>query len=105
MHALFKLDFQTDPLAAGDPWGAICARGDLDATRPSGSGGTDSKISSWSALADGSLEAAIINGPTSQDQTPFRWSTSGIADSYVHLGQPDLFDFKFELASPSVKKN
>lgn len=89
-------DFQTDPIAAGDPWGAICARGDLEPSSPSGSGGTDSKISSWSALKKGTLEAYIINGPTSQGQKPFAWSTSGLSASYSHMGQPDLFDFEFE---------
>lgn len=89
------VDFQTDPIANGDPWGAICARGDLGGS-PSGSGGTDSKISSWKGLKTGNLDAFIVNGPTSQGQKPFAWSTSGLSDSYSHMGQPDLFDFEFE---------
>lgn len=92
-------EFQTDPIAAGDPWGAICARGDLEPSKPSGSGGTDSKVSSWAALKAGSLQASIVNGPTWQGQKPFAWSSSGLADSYSHMGQPDLFDFKYEVVS------
>ena len=40
--------FQTDPYAEGDPWGAIAARGDLDTTsaNPYGGGGYDTKITS-----------------------------------------------------------
>ena len=42
--------------------------------------------------------ASIINGPTSQDQPMFVWSTSGLDNSEnIHLGQPDVFDFEFEL--------
>ena len=70
--------FQTDPYADQDPWGAIAARGDLE----------DSA---------GLMQVSVINGPTAQDQAPFQWSTSNLTD--IHEGQPDLFDFQFELIS------
>lgn len=68
---------------------------------PYGGGGTDSKISTWSALYKGTLECQIINGPTTQNQTPFQWSTAGgsVAEDNSHLGQPDLFDFEFEVVN------
>lgn len=91
------IDFQNDPFSGGSPWGAICARGDLDANRPYGGGGYDTKITTHSKLVDKSLQTSIINGPTSQGQKPFQWSTSGLPD--VHMGQPDLFDFEFETVS------
>jgi hypothetical protein len=89
--------FQTDPYAEGDPWGAIAARGDLDTTsaNPYGGGGYDTKITSGSLFKN--MQVSVVNGPTSQDQQPFRWSTSNLTD--VHEGQPDLFDFEFELIS------
>jgi hypothetical protein len=94
-------DFQTDPVAAGDPWGAISARGDLDVESPYGGGGTDTKISTWTALSKGTLESQIVNGPTTQNQKPFRWSTAGgsVDKDNSHIGQPDLFDFEFEVVS------
>ena len=41
------------------------------------------------------MQCVVINGPTSQDQIPFQWSTSTLTDN--HQGQPDIFDFEFEL--------
>lgn len=88
-------------MANGDPWGAISARGDLDPSSPYGGGGTDTKISTWTALSGGTLEARIVNGPTTQNQKPFQWSTAAgsIATENSHLGQPDSFNFEFETVS------
>jgi hypothetical protein len=97
----FVSDFQSDPLSENDPWNAICARGDL-AKRQYADGGYDTKVTSISMLAPATVggvgttasNARIVNGPTAQGQAPFTWSTSGLNDS--HLGQPDVFDFRFE---------
>lgn len=94
-------EWQTDPYSGGSAWGAICARGDLEpGENPYPGGGYDTKITTWSQLTatntDDLLGASIVNGPTAQDQEPFRWSTSGLGDSNNHFGMPDLFDFKFE---------
>jgi hypothetical protein len=93
-------DFQTDPLSHGSPWDAICARGDLDTStdNPYGGGGYDTKVTSVSMVTDtaaaGGMRCSIVNGPTSQGQAPFQWSTSGLDDR--HMGQPDLWEFEFE---------
>lgn len=108
-HMMRFNQFQTDPYADQDPWGAIAARGDLDASSPYGGGGYDTKVTSASlffgttdekekdSAASGKMQATIVNGPTAQDQKPFQWSSSGLPDK--HLGQPDVFDFEFELVS------
>ncbi|KAJ1420480.1 phospholipase B-like protein [Ochromonadaceae sp. CCMP2298] len=86
--------FQTDVYAEGDAWGAIAARGDLNKA-PYAGGGYDTKVTSGGMFVKS--QVSVVNGPTSQDQAPFRWSTSGLNDS--HVGQPDVFDFQFELIS------
>jgi len=88
--------FQTDSYANGDPWAAIAARGDLSAISPYAGGGYDTKITS-DQMFFRNLQSSVVNGPTSVDQAPFRWSTSNLTDS--HLGQPDVFDFQFEQVS------
>lgn len=93
------VEFQSDPLAAGSPWNAICARGDLESTSPYAGGGYDTKVTTWSRVmstGDCPMEALVLNGPTAQDQPPFQWSTSGLGDTNSHLGMPDVFDFEFE---------
>ena len=97
---ILSIDFQTDPLSGNDPWNAICSRGDL-ATSPYAGGGYDTKVTATSLLKDSEgrllMGANIINGPTSQGQVAFTWSTSGFTDR--HLGQPDTFQFEFESVS------
>ena len=78
--------------AEGDPWGAIAARGDLS-SKPYGGGGYDTKVTTVSMLK--TTQISVVNGPTAQDQAPFQWSKTNLTD--VHEGQPDLFDFQFEL--------
>ena len=111
-----------DPLAA-DPFAAVCSRGDL---MPNGQGSLegcyDSKASSAALFLDG-LGAYVINGPTSAGQPVFDWTVadkrlganatgseqqrSGSANAvgpslqqYRHVGQPDVFDFDYELMRP-----
>ncbi len=92
--------YQTDPLSDGDPWNAVCARGDFDGYA---GGGYDSKVTSIGMLQSSSssdanfslaMRVSLVNGPTAQNQPPFKWSTSGYTDR--HMGQPDVFDFAFE---------
>jgi hypothetical protein len=94
------IEFQTDPLADGSPWNAICARGDLeDSSNPYAGGGYDTKVATWTSLMRTdmcAMQAVVVNGPTAQDQTPFQWSTSGLGETNSHLGMPDVFDFEFE---------
>ena len=82
----------------------MAARGDLDTSSPYAGGGYDTKITTWSHLVSDSpsLEANIINGPTYQDQEPFSWSSSGLGDTNVHLGQPDVFKFEFEMVNADI---
>ena len=84
--------YQTDVYAESDPWGAIAARGVLSAS-PYGGGRYDTKVTSVSMLK--STQISVVNGPTAQGQVPFQWSRTNLTD--VHEGQPDLFDFQFEL--------
>jgi len=94
-HMMRYNQFQTDPYAEGDAWGAIAARGDLNES-PSAAGGYDTKVTSDKMFKAG-MQVSVVNGPTSQDQKPFTWSTSGLTDR--HVGQPDVFDFEFELVA------
>jgi hypothetical protein len=57
--------FQTDPYAESDPWGAIAARGDLSED-PYGGGGYDTKITNFAMFK--AMQVSVVNGPTSQDQ-------------------------------------
>lgn len=92
LHHIRYNQFQTDVYAEGDAWGAIAARGDLNAAPYSG-GGYDTKVTTVSMLKN--TQISVVNGPTAQDQAPFQWSKTNFTD--VHQGQPDVFDFQFEL--------
>lgn len=114
-HVLRSNEYLTDPLAEGNPWNAICSRGDLDTSSPYPGGGYDTKVSSmvmagFSSNPDANaadaevrahssgMTASIVNGPTSQNLPAFQWSTSGLdTPENPHYGQPDTFDFEFEL--------
>ena len=93
-------DYENDPIANGDPWSAICSRGDLDPSSPYAGGCYDTKVTSYSMMTK-NFGAEIINGPTSQGLSPFSWSTSGLSDSNDHYGQPDEYNFEFEFVKPS----
>lgn len=62
-------------------------------------GGYDTKITSYTLFTNSNhpMQCMVVNGPTSQDQIPFQWSTSVLSIDNSHLGQPDIFDFEFEL--------
>jgi len=91
-------DYLHDPLSGGDPWNAVCARGDLAAGDDAYySGCYDTKATSASAWA--ARTAAIINGPTtSSGLPPFSWDAF---PGVPHNGQPTLFNYSVALEAPS----
>ena len=84
-------DFHNDPISAGDPYAAICSRGDL-AQSGGPFGCTDTKVISYSLFQSGT--AYILNGPTTNGGVlpAFNWAQY---PETVHSGQPELFDFDF----------
>ncbi|XP_075070052.1 putative phospholipase B-like 2 [Mixophyes fleayi] len=100
-------DFLHDPLsrcASCNPQqngeNAISARSDLNpanGTYPFGAmrqrqhGGTDMKVTSYEFAKQHKMIA--VNGPTWDQVPPFQWSTSPFS-SLMHMGHPDLWNFK-----------
>lgn len=87
---------------------AIASRGDLNP--PNGEskygplerwvgqrnhGATDCKIASWSNMQGTTLTGVVIDGPTSEGQPAFVWSTSPFKD-LRHDDHPDRFDFAWQ---------
>ncbi|XP_050408121.1 putative phospholipase B-like 2 isoform X1 [Patella vulgata] len=110
MPSLFKLmrynDYTKDPLSQCNctpPYSAnlaIMMRGDLNPANgvyPFSElgralvGGIDTKAASLLYVKELSFFAQ--NGPTSDDQAPFKWSDIPISEQTPHVGQPDVFDF------------
>eukprot|EP01121_Diplochlamys_sp_Union-15-3_P000252 TRINITY_DN10254_c0_g1_i2.p1 TRINITY_DN10254_c0_g1~~TRINITY_DN10254_c0_g1_i2.p1 ORF type:complete len:540 (-),score=62.92 TRINITY_DN10254_c0_g1_i2:125-1744(-) len=83
-------NFQSDPLAEGQPTGAIASRFDLAPTSPMPFGGTDSKIVSSESILDRVVFG--ICGPTHDQQTPFDWSKF---PDWPHYGQPTVWNFNW----------
>lgn len=99
-------DFTNDPLSrctgCDPPYSAenaISARSDLNPANGTypfkalgrrAHGGTDAKVANAALFRRQAFYA--VSGPTSDDQPPFRWSTSGF-DDVSHAGHPDLWDF------------
>ncbi|EEC11986.1 secreted protein, putative, partial [Ixodes scapularis] len=99
-------DFTNDPLSrctgCDPPYSAenaISARSDLNPANGTypfkalgrrAHGGTDAKVTNFALFER--QEFYAVSGPTSDDQRPFRWSTSGF-DNVSHAGHPDLWDF------------
>jgi hypothetical protein len=96
-------NWQTDPLSKNCSELAICARMDLTAG-PLGpadpSGAIDAKISSYQMMSTSALYVLAKSGPTTQNQAPFQWSVTPWANN-SHLGQPDTFNFAWQLFSVS----
>ncbi|XP_071504037.1 putative phospholipase B-like 2 [Diadema antillarum] len=99
-------NFEHDPLSACDcnpPYSAenaIAARSDLNPKNgkyPFSAlghrlhGATDMKVTTSSMVKE--LSMVAVCGPTTDQQPPFQWSKSDFNQT-LHLGQPDLFDFK-----------
>ncbi|XP_071946459.1 putative phospholipase B-like 2 [Antedon mediterranea] len=101
-------NFKEDPLSRCDKCNpaysaenAIAARSDLNpinGSYPFGAlghrchGATDMKVTSYSMQKTLSMIAQC--GPTTDQQPAFQWSTSDYNEKLLHLGQPDVFDFK-----------
>eukprot|EP01121_Diplochlamys_sp_Union-15-3_P017329 TRINITY_DN607_c0_g1_i1.p1 TRINITY_DN607_c0_g1~~TRINITY_DN607_c0_g1_i1.p1 ORF type:complete len:533 (-),score=75.69 TRINITY_DN607_c0_g1_i1:57-1655(-) len=103
MKAMMRYnDWEEDPFSLGNAGNAISSRFDLVTNNNSSNpfllkacfGGIDSKITSNQMIQD--VICAGSCGPTHDDQTPFRWSTSSWPNT-PHFGQPDTFDFPWEI--------
>lgn len=95
-------DFQSDAYSKGNPVFSICGRGDLsDAAAREARGCYDSKVTSYSLALN--FKAEVINGPTrgsDHSLPPFHWDE--IQNPPLHSGQPDMFEFEFEMMEPSL---
>jgi hypothetical protein len=91
--------YRSDPYAKGSAWNAICSRGDL-ANPPSADGCYDGKTTNSKLI--GSMQAYIVNGPTTSQGTlpPFSWTSQFNETS--HVGQFDTFDFDWQLVEPAT---
>ena len=78
-------------------------RGDLAPPTPSAGGCYDGKVSS-AQMVDLGLHAFVINGPSAENYGPFVWSESDPTHvaSKPHEGQPDRFDFRWEVVHPQA---
>ncbi|CAE7786125.1 Plbd1, partial [Symbiodinium sp. KB8] len=102
-------EFKSDPYAAGNPFAAICSRGDLAATHASTSGCYDTKVTSASWFQE--YKAQIVNGPTwgkwsGKDNLPaFSWSEQGGKFAGLsHEGMPDTFATDFVDHTPQWRE-
>jgi len=107
--------YQTDPYSrcpncnpVSHPCLTISCRGDLIPASgqwgnwtpflsgPNAEGANDGKIASYTMMRK-NFTAAIVSGPTWDDQPPFQWSTSPVRylpiSQTSHVGQPDLWKF------------
>mmetsp|Transcript_82953 Transcript_82953/g.231402 ORF Transcript_82953/g.231402 Transcript_82953/m.231402 type:complete len:612 (+) Transcript_82953:147-1982(+) len=94
--------FQTDPLAKGEPCNQISCRADLDAgVKRAAFGAIDAKYTSSAHVRAGAM--VIVAGPTHDDQPVFDWAAvPDLAARTSHLGQPSRFDFGWLLVGPGV---
>ena len=84
-------------LTQGDPYAAVCSRGDLATEHPLAKGCFDSKVTS-SRLAR-QRAAWVVNGPTHNAYIqPFAWSEE--FRNTPHRGQAAVFNFSWELQVP-----
>ena len=92
-------DWEHDPYSEGNSICAICGRGDLRTDFFENRGCYDTKATSYKMAIR--MQAEAISGPTRGKDSklpPFRWSE----DAPVHSGQPEVFDFDFELMEPVI---
>ena len=90
-------EYKVDRFSEKSPMDTICARGDLNKGHPVYFGCSDTKVSSYKRALR--LLAEAVNGPTTQDEPPFRWSQQK-AVNVKHEGQPDEFNFGFKRMDP-----
>lgn len=93
-------NYETDKYSYGDPYSAVCSRGDL-AKHPVPKGCLDSKITNYQLALKRVSEAVV--GPTAQGHLPpFSWQ-GGMFDDVLHEGQVQSFDFDWERQSPELR--
>jgi len=95
-------NYQNDPLSLGSPCNAIACRDDLPYLDNSGDGSHpggayDGKVSAVSLSS--SISTWARSGPTHDQEPVFCWSTAP-KNLAVHLGQPDCFNFTWQLQTP-----
>eukprot|EP01135_Chromosphaera_perkinsii_P002466 Nk52_evm72s223 gene=Nk52_evmTU72s223 len=90
-------EYSWDRFSEHNPMDTICSRGDLFKQHPVLSGCYDTKVSSYKRALR--LVSEAVNGPTAQDQPPFKWSDQSNAN-VLHEGQPDVFNFGFKRMDP-----
>jgi len=86
--------FETDPIASGEPCNQLACRADLspNPTQRKAFGAIDAKYTSWAHNRRG--EAVVVSGPTHDDQPVFDWqAVQALAASTPHVGQPSKHDF------------
>lgn len=92
-------DFQNDAYSLNDSVNAIAARGDLRQS-PIPFFAIDCKVTSYSKIQHSPAKSDAQNGPTHDQQTPFKWSDFNF--TVPHLGQPDEFNFDWIEASAHI---
>jgi hypothetical protein len=102
---LYYNNFQNDSESINDSCNAIACRGDLEPRVLSrgGYGALDAKVTtavkSKRVVGDvPELHARL--GPSSDQQKVFCWNDLSDEQQYVHNGQPDCFDFKWQVLPP-----
>jgi len=95
-------DWHRDPLSMSDPCNAISSRCDLNAiSSPSWQleGGIDAKVSNVE------MSRAMVfiaqNGPTADQQPAFDWRQVPQHLAPAHLGEPEIFNFRWTSFGPS----
>eukprot|EP01130_Rhizamoeba_saxonica_P018914 TRINITY_DN9644_c0_g1_i1.p1 TRINITY_DN9644_c0_g1~~TRINITY_DN9644_c0_g1_i1.p1 ORF type:complete len:541 (-),score=112.21 TRINITY_DN9644_c0_g1_i1:31-1566(-) len=91
-------NYKNDTYSNKNPGDAICSRFDLEPHNPSPAGCYDTKLTSYTLQK---YQASMaINGPTtSHGIPPFTWKQFP-GSNYQHEGQPQVYDFGFELMAP-----
>lgn len=95
--------FQTDPIAHGDPCAQPACRSDLVASpaKATAFGATDAKYTSSKHVRAG--QTVIVMGPTHDDQPVFDWrSAPELAAAVPHEGHPQRYDFDWMVVGPDM---
>ena len=84
-------NYKFDPLSNNDPTWAIASRYDLfdDPSKVKYNGALDCKLTTKSRIENYGF-ALLQNGPTRDQQEPFKWTN---VTGQPHLGHPEVFDF------------
>ena len=90
-------EYKDDRFSEKNPMDTICSRGDLNSGHPVLAGCYDTKVSSYKRALK--LVSEAVNGPTAQDQPPFKWSEQKNSN-VLHEGQPNEFNFGFKRMDP-----